>query len=45
MGMHQEIDLNETEEEWLEGLKVLTGQIDFTALDTRNGLRRATEGK
>ena len=36
-GMHQEIDLNRTEEEWREELEVQISRIDFAALAIHNG--------
>jgi len=43
MGMHQEVDLNKTEEDLLEELEVLTSRIDFTALATRNWPHGSTD--
>jgi hypothetical protein len=43
-GMHQAIDLQETEEERLEELKALISLINFSALATGNGLRGPAEG-
>ena len=35
IGMHQELDLNKTEEELMKELKVLTTRIDFPSLAAR----------
>ena len=44
IGMHQEIDLKQTEEDLLAELEVLTHRVDFVGLATHNGPHGSTEG-